>query len=266
MAETPAGPAPAGLSELGALVRRADPDRYLAGLFAPAARREALWALYGFNHELARAREVAREPMACLIRLQWWREVVEGAHRRHPVATPLAAALRAGLLDPALLTGMVEAREAEAGTIETLEAFDAYLRGTAGALMVAAARLLGMADAEALRTAGAAYGLAGVLRAAPLLAGHGRVLLPAALMRAHRLTLGGVRDQGPGFARLRAELAGRARGQAQTAVPMPAAARAAALPLVLARRDLARPARMARARGTGDRLALSLAGLTGVGL
>jgi len=40
------------------MVRRVDPDRYLTALFAPPARREALFTLYAFNHELARAREV----------------------------------------------------------------------------------------------------------------------------------------------------------------------------------------------------------------
>ena len=74
-----------GLSAVGEIVRRHDPDRFLTALFAPAERREALFVLYAFNHELARAREVAREPMLAMVRLQWWREVVEGARRRHEV-------------------------------------------------------------------------------------------------------------------------------------------------------------------------------------
>ena len=71
---------------LPALVRRHDPDRFLTALLAPAAHRDTLLLLYAFNHELARAREAAREPMMALIRLQCWREVVECAHRRHEVA------------------------------------------------------------------------------------------------------------------------------------------------------------------------------------
>jgi phytoene synthase len=38
-------------------VRRADPDRFFCSLFAPAEKREALWLLYLYNHELARARQ-----------------------------------------------------------------------------------------------------------------------------------------------------------------------------------------------------------------
>jgi phytoene synthase len=63
-------------------VRRADPDRFFCSLFAPAQSREALWLLYAFNHELARAREVASEPVMALIRLTWWREVVEGSVKK----------------------------------------------------------------------------------------------------------------------------------------------------------------------------------------
>ena len=58
-----------------ALVRAADKDRYLATLFAPERCRRALFALYAFNVEVARIRELAREPMPGEIRLQWWRDV-----------------------------------------------------------------------------------------------------------------------------------------------------------------------------------------------
>ena len=81
---------------IAALVRRHDPDRFLTALFAPADKRDTLLTLYAFNHELARAREVVSEPPLALIRLHWWREVVEGAQRRHEVAEPLSAALTAG--------------------------------------------------------------------------------------------------------------------------------------------------------------------------
>ncbi len=47
-----------------ALVREADHDRYLATLFAPAEHRDALYALYAFNVEIARVRDVARQPIA----------------------------------------------------------------------------------------------------------------------------------------------------------------------------------------------------------
>ena len=78
-------------------VRRFDRDRYLAALFARSGPRADLLALYAFNLELAKIRELVREPMMGLIRLQWWRdciaEIYAGNVRRHQVAQPLAAAV-----------------------------------------------------------------------------------------------------------------------------------------------------------------------------
>ncbi len=69
--------------DLAALVRKSDPDRYFCTLLAPEQQQGTLFTLYAFDHELARARMVASQPLLALIRLQWWREVVEGAEKRH---------------------------------------------------------------------------------------------------------------------------------------------------------------------------------------
>jgi phytoene synthase len=45
------------------LVREGDKDRFLATLFAPQKYRRALHVLYAFNLEVARIRELARDPM-----------------------------------------------------------------------------------------------------------------------------------------------------------------------------------------------------------
>ena len=76
-----------------ALVRAADKDRFLATLFAPARYRRPLFALYAFNVEVARVRELAREPMPGEIRLQWWRDVFSAAGSSEFKANPVAAAL-----------------------------------------------------------------------------------------------------------------------------------------------------------------------------
>ncbi len=76
------------------LVRRADRDRWLSTLFAPAEHRTALLALYAFNVEVARVRAAAHEPLAGEIRLQWWRDVMAGEGRGEVEANPVAAALR----------------------------------------------------------------------------------------------------------------------------------------------------------------------------
>ena len=68
-----------GLSPVAAIVRRHDRDRFQTALFAPAARREALFALYAFNYEIARVRESVTQPMLGHIRLEWWRENIAAA-------------------------------------------------------------------------------------------------------------------------------------------------------------------------------------------
>ena len=256
------------LSPVAATLRRHDPDRFLTVLFAPAERRETLMTLYAFNHELARAREVVSQPMLALMRLAWWREVVDGAHRHHEIATPLGAALDRGELDRAELLHLIEAREAEAEpSIPTLNAWRAYLMGSAGGLMVAAGRLLGAPEPEALRPLGAAYGAAGVLRSVPLLAAQARCMLPDDVLAAHRLSPEAAiaEPHGAALREVKAELArqGRSLLQGSRGLRLPRRSLAAALPAVLARRDLTRIDVPPTRRGLGDRLAVLTAALTG---
>src|SRR5437588_12374331 len=73
------------LSPVAALVRRHDPDRFQTVLFAPAARREALFALYAFNYEIARVREGVTQPMLGQVRLRWWRDDNAAGFTGHPM-------------------------------------------------------------------------------------------------------------------------------------------------------------------------------------
>jgi len=146
---------------MGDMVRRVDYDRWFCSLFAPGGKREGLWVLYAFNHELARAREVGREPMMALVRLAWWREVVEGAERRHEVAGPLGAALRAGWFERGDLLGLVEARGFEVEEdAPDFDGFMNYVRGTAGRLARVAGKYLGV-DSAAVADVGTGYGIVG---------------------------------------------------------------------------------------------------------
>jgi len=254
---------------LTALVRQHDPDRFLTVLFAPPAKRDALLALYAFNHELARAREVASEPTLALMRLQWWREVVEGAVRHHVVATPLHGAIEAGMLSRDDLLAVVEAREIEAeAEIESMTDWRGYVLAGAGGLSVAAARALNAPEPEAVRPFGAAYGVAGLLRSWRLLAAQGRCLLPGDLLVEHGLSREeavAVPDS-PRVQKVLARLADEGRGflRQGTKAAVPGAPVAAALPAVFARRDLARwPQPAPLRRGIGDRMAVIVAGVRG---
>jgi phytoene synthase len=254
------------LSALGETLRRQDPDRFLTVLFAPPDRRETLITLFAFNHELARALDVASQALLALIRLQWWREVVEGEAKAHEVAIPLAAMLADGRLDRAALGALIDAREAEVdGDFPTLDAWRGWMRAGAGGLAVAAGLALGVTDPamlEGLRLRGAAYGAAGLLRNRLVLARQGRAPWPADMLAGTDVTP----DADAVFQRL-AEEGRRWLGLAKDAPPVPRTAIAAALPAVLARRDLRRALTAeVRERGLGDRLAVTVAALTGRGV
>ena len=180
------------LSPVGAIARAADYDRYLSALFAPTDRREALFALIAFNHEIARIPEAVSEPMLGRIRLQWWREVLEAVYagepaRRHEVAVPLAEAINRCGLDRSPFDELLDAREAdlEAEGPPDLAALERYAAATGGALTALMLQASGTDTAPALEAGGrvgAAWALIGILRAVPSSAAQGRVMLPADLL------------------------------------------------------------------------------------
>ena len=180
-------------ARLGASVRAADPDRYFASLFAPAPLRPLLFALYAFNHELARVAETVREPMLGAIKLEWWRETAEGAFkgtpRNHDVARGLAALFQACPLPLPAFEAIIAARafDASAETFANLAALETYVDATGGALMRLATQILG-GDESLAREAALAYGLAGLLRSLGFHNARHKLYLPLDLLHAVGLT------------------------------------------------------------------------------
>lgn len=234
------------MTACAAIVRKVDYDRFLSVLFAPAERRDALFALYAFAYEIAKTAETVHEPTLGLIRLQWWRDALEeidrGTVRRHEVVAPLAAAMGQAGLVARDVAPLIDAREADLSPdpFDDLAALEAYAEATAGALMRLALRVLGADEAfdDAARAAGTAYGLTGLLRALPFLAAQGRVMLPH-----DRLALAGLAAQdvmggrAPGIRVVTDEIAARARAHLATAgtARVPRAFLPALLPAALVR-------------------------------
>ena len=177
-----------------ALVRAADRDRYLATLFAPALHRDALFALYAFNVEITRVREVAREPVAGEIRLQWWSDVLAGVRSGEATAYPEAEALLASIARYQLPAGRIEALIAARRfdlydePMATLADLEAYAEGASSALIGLAAQVLSgaRADIGALsHHAGVAHALAGLLKAFPVHAARGQLFVPLEILERH---------------------------------------------------------------------------------
>ena len=257
----PRGFSPRGLSPLGELVQRHDRDRYQTALFAPADRREALFALYAFNYEIARVRESVTEPMLGQIRLQWWREVIEAAYageapRRHEVALPLTAAIREFGLSRSHFDRMIDAREVDLsdGPPADMAALAEYADGTSAELIRLAVGVLeperrhsaGPAVADATAHVGIAYALAGLLRAMPFHATTGRSYIPADLASEAGLHLRDYSDLRPtaGLQRAVSRIANTAESHLvssrQLRAEVPRGALPALLPAVIADRTLVR--------------------------
>ncbi|HST93393.1 MAG TPA: phytoene/squalene synthase family protein [Microvirga sp.] len=203
-------------SHCESLVREGDPDRYWASLYAPADRRPHLHALYAFNFEVARIREAVREALVGEIRLQWWRDALQGEARGDVRSNPVAAALDDTIVKFRLprqaLVDLIDARVFDLydDPMPSLNDLEGYCGETSSSLIrlssmvLAAGRDPGSADAAG--HGGVAYAITGLLRAFPWHARQGQVFVPADILARH----GVVRDDivtGRGGPGLRAALA-----------------------------------------------------------
>ena len=191
------------LSPVAALVQRHDRDRYQTVLFAPVARREALFALYAFNYQIARVRERVTQPTLGRMRLEWWREAVAAAFdggltRHHVVVEPLTAAIREYPLTRAHFDRLIDTRENDLDDEPpaSLEALEDYAEGTSARLVYLALEILGARDQPTTLAGfhvGVGYALAGLLHAMPYLAPTGRRFIPTDVAARNAQLQGGAR-------------------------------------------------------------------------
>jgi len=205
------------------MARKADPDRAIAALFAPATARGDLFALFALNGELARIADQVSEPGLGEIRLQWWRDALEraeaGEATGHPVADAFGDVLARRQLSRERIAGLIDARSFDIGetVMPDSRTLDAYLFDTTGGLFALAAEIVG-AEGEnqglIAQAAGQAYGLVRVMRSLPVLAVKGRTYLSAdALAQAGTSPEDIFRGRTtPGLIGLRAEMRENARG------------------------------------------------------
>jgi phytoene synthase len=205
------------------LTRDHDRDRWLAGLFAPAAARAHLYALTAFSYEVGRLRDFVREPLAGEMRLEWWREALSGAGRGDVAGNPVAAALTDTIerfnLPRQAFDGLLSARAFDLydDPMPSLNDLEGYCGETCsllfrlGALILGRGRDLGGADAAG--HAGVAYAMVGLMRALPLTSARGQVYLPVDLLARHGASCDDVaaRRDSPGLRTALAELRGHAR-------------------------------------------------------
>jgi len=230
------------------LVRAADHDRYLATLFAAAERRGALFALYAFNSEVAHVRDVARQPLAGEIRLQWWSEVLRGERdgeaNANPVATALLQTIARYQLGTDKLLDLIEVHRFDLydEPMARVADLEVYLKSTSSAVFALGGKILAGGEPGAVsEPTGIAYGIAALLQAFARHAARGQLYAPADLLDCHGVRRSDV-FAGRSSAGLNAAL-GELRKLArqnltaarENVARLPAAALPAFLPLALVR-------------------------------
>lgn len=187
-------------------VRRDDHDRYLCALFAPAAVREDLFALYAFNIEVAKVRESVTEQLIGRMKLQWWRDLIAAIYdggtvpKGNPVVEALAQIIPRHKLARADFETLLETRERDVGDDEFADVADleSYADGTSARLTSLSLQILGATDEgsrAAGRHVGIAWSLTGLMRAVLFHARANRVPLPQDLLAEADLTPHAVQER-----------------------------------------------------------------------
>jgi len=240
------------------LVRSHDFARYASTLFVPAEQRRALLAIYAFNVEVSRVREMVSQPLPGEIRLQWWTDMLagegHGGVEGNPVAAELNLAIRNCRLPVEPLSRLVDEHQFDLynDPMPTMAALEGYVQDTTSALFSLGARVAGWQspDIEHLaRHAGLAQGIAQVVAALPLDASRRQLFVPLQLLESHG---SGMEEAfaGKTTPKLRAaldQLIGEGRGHLDTALSLlpgvPPQVRPVFLPLAAVARDLWRMSR-----------------------
>jgi 15-cis-phytoene synthase len=240
------------------LVRSHDFARYASTLFVPAEQRRALLAIYGFNVEVSRVRELVSQPLPGEVRLQWWTDMLagegHGGVEGNPVAAELNLAIRNCRLPVELLSRLVGEHQFDLynDPMPTMAALEGYVQDTTAALFSLGACVAGWQSPEIehlARHAGLAQGIAQVIAALPLDASRRQLFVPLQLLETHG---SGIEEAFAGKAtpKLRAaldRLIGEASGHLDAALTLlpgvPPQVRPVFLPLAGVARDLKRMAR-----------------------
>lgn len=184
------------LSYIAQTLRQQDKDRFLLTLMSPAAHHEALWALFSFNTEIAKTREIVSETQIGLIRLQWWRDAVKEIYqghdpREHEVVKALAQAIKQYDLPQDLFDTLIYAREFDLEGVAPVDENGLlnYCDFTTTPLHQLILKALNEEeDSEITKKISLNYALIGIMRALPFLLSSRRVFIPSNIMSTHKMT------------------------------------------------------------------------------
>ena len=221
------------------------PDAYCAGKAAPrgsslfyavrpldAARARAIVAVHAFCREVRDVALEVADPGVARLKLGWWRTEITAAFEgraQHPVSQALAPAIAAFRLRSDGLESIVHgaAMDVERAAYPDFAALEDYCRRTAGSAWALVSEICGYerpATRECVGALGVALRLTSIVRDIGRDLRRGRLYLPQDELARYGVAAEALvrRQAPPGFARLMAYQASRARGlyaHARAALP-----------------------------------------------
>lgn len=178
-------------------VKKHDYENFLATILLPSEYRNDALAVRAFNVELALVGAMTKEPLAGLMRLQFWRDTLEAIYkdnpRQQPVAMALHRAVRRRGLQKRWLTRLIDSREklVHSSRFITIGELEEYVEESNASLYYLLLQCAGVTSVEGDHCAshlGKAEGVVKVLRGLPLLAPHRQIMLPQQIVALHGVT------------------------------------------------------------------------------
>ncbi len=181
-------------------IRKNEHDQFLCGLFAPEDRQNDFFAMQLFHMETLRIRDAVSEPHLGLIRLQWWRDLVDGIYNgdKSPDAEngthqEIAQTLARRSIDKTLFDRYFNARsfDMEDCAHDDMSALVRYCEATGGLSAQIKEAAIGCLLSEASLKVGTANALCHVIRTLAHQSRVARCKLPLLLIKKHNLDLNG---------------------------------------------------------------------------
>lgn len=178
------------------IVHKHDYDRFLLALMVPQKHRAALFALFAFNYEIAKTREVVSETTIGLIRLQWWHEAIKEIYedkvvRQHEVVNALAEVIKKYDLPREEFDNLIYAREFDLEGVApaNIEGLIHYADYTTTPLYRLVLKILNESESESiLKTVSVQYAVVGLVRAVPYMLAQRRLMLPQDVLTKFNIT------------------------------------------------------------------------------
>ncbi|XP_061227020.1 NADH dehydrogenase (ubiquinone) complex I, assembly factor 6 isoform X2 [Neopsephotus bourkii] len=176
------------------LVRKRDYEGFLCSLLLPAESRTSAFALRAFNVELAQIKDSISQKTTGLMRMQFWRDTVEGIYcdnpPHQPIATELWRAVKRHNLTKMWFMKIIDEREKNLDdkAYRNIQELEKYAENTQSALLYLTLEMLGVRDVHADHAAshiGKAQGIVTCLRATPYHCTRQKVFLPMDICMLH---------------------------------------------------------------------------------